>query len=272
MATTASSNRQQSIAVVLGSAYQDSLPGRMDLDKVTISTEYGEQNVYRTGREDRPAYLLFRHGLPHRFLPNQIPYRRQAAALRKLNCGAVLITSSVGVLVESIPLFKPMLLDDLIMLENRLPDGSACSMFEAPAKGHGHLVFNEGPFSESLSEQIRELGSELIADHTGPLVFAYVGGPRGKTAAENRMWPKLGAHVNSMTLAPEVILANECGIPAAGLIVGHKYSIPDRPNPGNSESVTESLEQSRSSMERVIQQFLATGEPVPFENQLYRFR
>jgi purine nucleoside phosphorylase len=132
-------------------------------------------------------------------------------------------------------------------------------------------VFNEGPFSKSLTDQVRELGSGLIADNTDPLVFAYVGGPRGKTAAENRMWPKLGAHVNSMTLAPEVILANECEIPAAGLVVGHKYSIPDRPNPESSKSVTESLEQSRTSMERVLQQFLQSGEPVAFQNQIYRF-
>lgn len=272
MALTSDSNCPQSVAVILGSAYRDSLPEKMELEEMAVSTKYGEQKIYRTGRKDRSAYLLFRHGLPHRFLPNQIPYRRQAAALQEIRCGALLVTSSVGVLVESIPLFKPLLLDDLIMLENRLPDGSACSMFETPSDNHGHLVFNEGPFSISLSNQVKKLGSEVIANNTKPLVFAYVGGPRGKTAAENRMWPKLGAHVNSMTLAPEVILANECGIPAAGLVVGHKYSIPDRPNPESSKSVTESLEQSRTSMEKIIQLFLMTGEPVPFENQIYRFR
>ena len=34
----------------------------------------------------------------------------------------------------------------------------------------------------------------------------------------------MGADVNSMTLAPEVILASELLIPCSGLVVGHKYS------------------------------------------------
>ncbi len=263
-------NDKKSIAVILGSAYQD-LPGRMELEERSISTEYGDQPVYQYDRSDRPAYLIFRHGLPHRLLPNQIPYRRQAAALRELGCGALMVTSSVGVLVKEVPLFRPMVLDDLIMLENRLPDGSACTMFEEPSEEHGHLVFNEGPFSRALSDQIKQLGQDEITTREESLVFAYVGGPRGKTSAENRMWPRLGAHVNSMTLAPEVILANECEIPAAGLVVGHKYSIPDRDNPKNEESVTASLEHSREAMERIIERFLSSAGPVRFQNQIYRF-
>lgn len=262
---------KQSIAVILGSAYQESLPGKMDLSEQQIATEFGEQTVYEVSGVDRPAYVIFRHGLPHQLLPNQIPYRRQAAALRELNCGALLVTSSVGVLVEDIPLFQPILVDDLIMLENRLPDGSACTMFTEPSNAHGHLVFNEGPFSEDLKQQVTDRGEGVLFERKNDTVFAYAQGPRGKTAAENRFWPQLGAHVNSMTLAPEVILANECEIPTAGLAVGHKYSIPDRENPESSESVSESLDSARESMEEIIHSFVKTAEPVTFGNQLYQF-
>lgn len=266
-----SNSDQSSIAVILGSAYQENLPAQMELSEIEVETEFGRQTLYQTGRDDRAAFLLFRHGLPHRMLPNHIPYRRQAAALRKLNCGALLVTSSVGVLTEDVPLFKPMMLDDLIMLENRLPDGSACTMFSEPNDGHGHLVFNEGPFSARLTKKLRSIAGDALLNREEPLVFAYVGGPRGKTPAENRLWPQLGAHVNSMTLAPEVILANECEIPTAGLVVGHKYSIPDRSNPEDHASLAESLENSRTSMEYIIRRYLDSAEPVSFGNQVYRF-
>jgi purine nucleoside phosphorylase len=101
-------------------------------------------------------------------------------------------------------------------------------------------------------------------------VFAYVGGPRGKTAAENRMWHALGAQVNSMSLGPEVVLANELEIPTAALVVGHKYSVPDRDNPDEG-GVTASLDASRAAMERVVDAFLSGAAPVAFGNHLYRF-
>lgn len=271
MDASAKQEDQQTVAVILGSAYQESLPEKMEMTKRKVATAYGEQTVYQVDRAERSANVIFRHGLPHRLLPNQIPYRRQAAALRKLNCGALLVTSSVGVLHEDIPLYTPLLVDDLIMLENQLPDGSACTMFTEPTEEHGHLVFQEGPFSDELNRQIETMGEDTMKKPVESIVFAYVQGPRGKTTAENRLWPKLGAHVNSMTFAPEVILANECEIPTAGLVVGHKYSMPDRKNPESVESVSDSLDNSRQSMEQIIETFITSAEPVAFGNQIYRF-
>ena len=39
------------------------------------------------------------------------------------------------------------------------------------------------------------------------VVFAFSPGPRTKTRAENALWAQLGAQVNSMSLGPEVVLA-----------------------------------------------------------------
>ena len=98
-----------------------------------------------------------------------------------------------------------------------------------------------------------------------------VGGPRTKTPAENRMWHRLGAQVNSMTLAPEVILANELEIPCAGLVVGHKYSVPDVNAPEDEEAVAATLDRSRLTFERIVRAFLFHAMPVAFGNHLFRF-
>ncbi|MFB6231011.1 MAG: 5'-methylthioadenosine phosphorylase, partial [Salinibacter sp.] len=259
-----------SVAAILGSAFADSLPGELDLAPEEIETDWGSQTLYRMREVERPAYVLFRHELPHRLLPNQINYRAQAAALRAVGCGALLVTSSVGVLDAEVPLYRPLLVDDLLMLDNRLPDGTACTMFTEPSAEHGHLVFDEGPFAPGVTEQVQDLADSVGASVADAVTFAYVQGPRSKTAAENRALPRLGAQVNSMTLGPEVVLANELEIPCAGLVVGHKYSIPDR-NPPAQEALSSTLDRSREEQERIVTAFLRAAEPVEFPNTIYRF-
>jgi 5'-methylthioadenosine phosphorylase len=258
------------VAAILGSAFSESVPEALDLVPEAVETTWGPQTLYRLRDAERPAYILFRHDLPHRLLPNQINYRAQAAALRAVDCGALLVTSSVGVLDADVPLYRSLLVDDLLMLDNRLPDGSACTMFMEPSEEHGHLVLDDSLFATALTEQVRDLAAGVRASVAADVTFAYVQGPRSKSAAENRAWPRLGAQVNSMTLGPEVVLANELEIPCAGLVVGHKYSVPDRDPPAEA-ALSTTLDQAREEQERVVTAFLREGEPVDFPNTIYRF-
>lgn len=105
----------------------------------------------------------------------------------------------------------------------------------------------------------------------GPVVFAYVGGPRTKTRAENKYWGGLGAQINSMTVGPEVVLANEVGIPSACVCVGHKYSLSDGSEPESSDSVAESLMASRKALRDLVMIFLERAQPAVARNMLYQF-
>lgn len=262
----------RSVAVILGSAFGVETLADLALRPVEIPTRHGPAVLHRTSRSGRPAYVLFRHGLPHRWLPNQIPYRAHAAALAEVGCGALLVTSSVGVLDADLPLNAPMLVADLLTMDNRLPDGSACTMFPVPEPGHGHLVLSEGLFSAPLGEQVRRLAGDAgVEVWPREVVFGYVGGPRSKTRAENRLWAFLGADVNSMTLAPEVVLANEVEIPTAAVVIGHKYSVPTGDAPDR-RGVDRSLVESRAAQRELVLAFLRSAEPAVFGNHLYRYR
>lgn len=261
----------QSIALILGSAFEGRFAESINLSPKKIKTEFGEVTLYSSGvRKDRPAYVIFRHGLPHSLLPNQINYRAQAAALKKVNCGALLINSSVGVMDADLPIYQPMLVSDLLMPENRLPDGSTCTMYPEPSATQGHLILKEGLFSPELNRWIRDRGKDHIFRAEKGVVFVYAGGPRGKTPAENSMWAQLGGQVNSMTLAPEVVLANELEIPTAALVVGHKYSVPGIQNP-KQEEIADTLTNARKATGKILLAFLESAEPVAFGNEIYRF-
>ncbi len=258
-----------SSAVILGSAFErPTLAGR-DLEPLQIATRFGPALLHWDSRTQ--GHVLFRHGAPHRFLPNQIPYRAQAAALHEVGCDRLLVTSSVGVLDRELPLDAPIPISDLIMFGNTLPDGTACTVFPDPAAGQWHLVLDAGLISDPLTAQLEDLcrGAGLTP---GPrAVFAYTPGPRNKTAAENVAWVRLGAQIDSMTVGPELVLANELGIPCAAVGVGHKYSGPGQHGRLDGPAMTDSLAVGRQVVESVADVFLGGAEPVAFGNRFYRY-
>ncbi len=264
------SPEKESVAIVLGSAF-DNMPDWLSLQARQFSTPYGEAILYHLPDTEPVAYVIFRHGIPHTYLPNQIPYQAHTWALKEVNCGALVVTSSVGVTDHDLPIFQPLLVSDLIMLENRLPDGSTCTMFTEPSDNHAHLIITEGLFNPGLQSQLSDMAEAVDWPVCGEVIFSYVGGPRNKTPAENRIMPMLGSHVNSMSLGPEIVLANELAIPTAGLVVGHKYSVPGREFENNPGSLEESFEQSREAFEKLVMKFLRNGRPVSFGNVLYRY-
>lgn len=261
-----------SVAVILGSAWQTPALGGQALIPFEVDTRFGPVVLHRWNR-GRPAWVLFRHGAPHRYLPNQIPYRAHACALAEVGVEAALLTSSVGVMDLAVPLFSPLLVSDLVMLENRLPDGSACTVYDEPWPGQGHLVLEEGLFSPALGETVRALSDAVGHPIVGEVEFTYVGGPRTKTGAENRLLARLGAQVNSMTLGPEAVLLAELGIPLAAVVVGHKHSHPDAPPVKGEtlEALADSLDASRAATEALAMAWLDRAEPVPWGNRLFRF-
>ena len=255
------------VAAIVGSAFEH--PGDLGLawETVAVDTGMGSFEVLRIHERGQTSYVVFRHGFPHRWLPHQIPYRAMMSALKSLGVSSLLVTSSVGVLDHELPLFKPMLVGDLITVDNRLADGSACSNWPEPHPSQGHLVLEHGLFDAELGQQVVALSGTA-----GMLsvIFGYAPGPRTKTRAENRLWKQWGAQVNSMTLAPEVILANELGIATAAVVVGHKYSLAESSAP-DPLGIRSSLEAAREQTRGLVKTFLCNGNPVAFKNHLYRF-
>ena len=243
-----------------------------------MKTDWGRVILHRLispSTRSEAAYVIFRHKNPHTLLPHQIQYRAQAEALKAVGCGALLVTSSVGVLDEETPLQTPMLVSDLIMPENRMPTGEVCTMFRETEPGQGHLVLDEGLFSLDLNAQVEAMAASESIYLAPPVVFGYAPGPRTKTPAENRVWRRWGAQVNSMSVGPEVVLANELGIPTSALVIGHKRS---RSTPNTIKNrqevhheISRSLTHSQEVFDRLIKLFLLEGVAVPFRNELYRF-
>ena len=135
-------------------------------------------------------------------------------------------------------------------------------------------MLEDGLFSSALGARLRRLAADVSESLGGPVVFGYAGGPRTKTRAENALYRAWGAQVNSMTVAPEVVLANELGIATAAVVVGHKYSLAGGSGAGETADATAlrcSLDDAARAVSKIVAAFLEVGEPVPFANRLFRF-
>ena len=273
---------RSAVGVILGSAMGDEVISALALRPIAVETPYGRQQLFEGVRDDGVRMLaLHRHGFPHRDLPHTIPFRAQIWALRMRGCGALVLNSSVGVLDPAIPLFTPLVAHDLLMPDNRLPDGSVCTLFTPEAMDAspevraqaGHLVVTEGVFSPAVRAQLMahiQAGGAPPFVPPHPLTFLYAPGPRTKTPAENRYWRAAGGHVNSMSVGPEAVLACEAGIPCAALVVGHKPST-ERDEPVSHEALTASLTRAGKAASGILLAFLQEGYPVPSGNFLYQF-
>ena len=140
--------------VVVGSSFSVENDLLDQIEKVVLSTPFGEGEIYK--HTDCDSFIQFRHGLPHRLLPNQINWRAQAWMWKELNIDVLLLTSSVGVMDASLPLFTPLIASDLLMPFNQLPDGTACSMFAKPHSDHGHLLLQDGIFNSQFNTYLKE--------------------------------------------------------------------------------------------------------------------
>jgi len=73
------------------------------------------------------------------------------------------------------------------------------------------------PYDERISEKLYNICREMELPVVKGVTYVCVEGPRYETRAEIKMFSMLGGDVVGMTNAPEVILANELGIPYANL-------------------------------------------------------
>lgn len=254
------------IGFITGSGFYE-FPG---LGERRIPTRFGEVSLRVGDVDGRSVCVLPRHGPSHRNLPHQINHRANILALKEVGVSAVVSCSVCGVIHPDWETGVPLVANDLWFPENRLGDGSSCTVFDRPGEaGRGHLLatslFHEG-LSARVAETLRRMEGSVEEG-----CYAHGNGPRFNTKAEIRGLRSAGADFLSQTCGPEAVLANECELPyaLAGFAVDYANGVKMVPTPV--EELKNNLEKSRTVFEGLIRT-LATDPPeYRFSNFVYRF-
>lgn len=194
------------IGIIGGSGMDD--PQLFDKVKTKdVHTPYGKPSDTLTIGTigNREVVMLARHAKGHSISPTKIPFRANVWALKSVGCTHILATTACGSLREKM---KP---GDLVFIDQFIDFTKlrALTFFENKVV-HTQMA---DPFDLHLRQILARVARKLHVRHHEKGTMVTIEGPRFSTRAESFMFKKIGADLINMSTVPEVILANELGIP-----------------------------------------------------------
>jgi len=250
------------LAFITGSGFYE----HDELETLNVSTSFGEVALLKGVIGGREILMLSRHGSGHKQLPHHINHRANLAALKQAGVTAVISCSVCGILNADWDLGTPLGTNDIYFPENRLGDGSACSMFTTPGEtGRGHLL------AGSLLNSELGVAIQKLSQATPQGVYGQVLGPRFNTKSEIKSLQASGVEFISQTCGPEAVLANELELPYALSAFGIDYANGVSNTPTPLEILQGNLEKSKSWFMRLMENLQEPEKGFSFENFIYRF-
>jgi 5'-methylthioadenosine phosphorylase len=198
------------IGIIGGSGLED--PGILfSAEEKSIDTPWGQPSspVICGKIANTEIVILSRHGKEHTIPPSNVNNRANIWALKESGCTHIISTTACGSLREGIRRGELIVPDQFIDFTRH----RAVTFFDSFEPGKlGHTPMAD-PFDQKLSALIIKAarGLGLMIHEKGTLIT--IEGPRFSTRAESNMFRMWGADIINMSVAPEVILANELGVP-----------------------------------------------------------
>jgi len=185
--------------------------------KVEVSTKYGSPSSALTlGRIGGiEVVILARHGQDHSIPPSQVNFLANICALKEQGCTHILATTAVGSLREEIKPGNLVFPDQFIDLTRHRQ-----STFFSEEVRHTSMA---EPFDKELRHLLCKTCDELGFDYNRDRTVIAIEGPRFSSQAESRMFRTWGADIINMSTCPEVILANELGVPYQAIAMSTDY-------------------------------------------------
>ncbi len=217
--------------------------------EVSVDTPYGfpsssfiEGNINGT-----EVVLLSRHGRDHSIPPTMVNNLANLFAIQELQCTHILATTACGSLRKEIKRGELVFPDQFIDFTRH----RKVSFFDAFKEGDLKHTQMAVPFSEHIRQALIRSAAGLKFDYHASGTVITIEGPRFSTRAESKMFRIWGADIINMSLAPEVILANELGIPYGCIAMSTDYDAwKDDEEPVTWEGVLKVFEEN---INRVIQ-------------------
>jgi 5'-methylthioadenosine phosphorylase len=163
--------------------------------------------------------ILSRHGSSHTIPPSGINNRANIFALKEIGCTHIIASTACGSLREEIGRGDLVIPDQFIDF-TRHRDITFFEEFKPGKMNHTPMA---DPFDKKLRDLILFTASELGLKIHESATLVTIEGPRFSTRAESKMFRTWGADIINMSVAPEVILANELGIPYAAIAMSTDY-------------------------------------------------
>ncbi len=244
----------EKIGIIGGSGLED--PEILkDQKEISCTTPWGDPSsmLLEGTINTKDVILLSRHGRSHTIPPTQVNNRANIWALKENGCSKIISTTACGSLREEIGRGDIIIPDQFIDFTRRRD----LSFYDAFDPGDMKHTTMADPFNSIMRNNLIAAGKELgfHLHETGTIIT--IEGPRFSTRAESKMFRIWGADLVNMSIAPEVILANELSIPYVTIAMSTDYdSWHDDEEPVSWQEVIKIFNENVSKVIKLIQKFI----------------
>lgn len=203
---------------VIGGSGLYALPGIRDVQPLRVETPFGapSDELMRGRLGDVTVVFLPRHGVGHRLLPSEVPYRANVFALKQLGVEFLLSIGAVGSLREQLAPGHVVVPDQFI---DRTV-GRRSTFFGDGIVVHVSLADPIcGALADAVEAATHAAGGTV---HRGG-TYICMEGPQFSTRAESHMYRQWGADVIGMTNWQEAKLAREAELCFASMALVTDY-------------------------------------------------
>jgi 5'-methylthioadenosine phosphorylase len=194
--------------------------------------------------------ILARHGKKHTIIPTHVPYRANIWALQKIGCTHIIATTACGSLRENL---KP---GDIIFPDQFI-DNTKHRILTFYEDKLIHTPMSE-PFSKELRKKLENTAKKMKIKYHNHGTMITIEGPRFSTKAESHMFRGWGADLINMSTVPEVILANELGIPYQSIAMATDYDCwKENEEPVTLEMILEIMKKNSEKVKKLLIETIA---------------
>ncbi|MFB6320360.1 S-methyl-5'-thioadenosine phosphorylase [Saccharicrinis sp. FJH54] len=212
-------------------------------------TPYGDVLYTKGYIEGKEVILISRHGKKHTISPTHVNNRANIWLLKELGCSGILATTACGSLREEIHRGDFVVADQFIdMTRHR-----ATTFYDTFKPGEMHHTPMADPFDDGLRKLLVATCKSMPVNYHPKGTIVTIEGPRFSTRAESNMFRSWGADIINMSTAPEVILANEAGLPYAAIAMATDYDCwKTDEEPVTWQAVIEIFKQNTENMIKIL--------------------
>lgn len=204
------------IGIIGGSGLDDPQILKKSFDK-EVQNKFGNpSSPLKCGEIDGvEVVILSRHGRKHDIIPTKINFLANIYSLKEEGCTHILAATAVGSLREEI---KP----GNLVFPSQFIDFTRHRNLTFFHEKVVHTPMSD-PYDKRLTDLLCQICEELGYEYNRDVAVVTIEGPRFSTRAESHMFRKWGADIINMSTCPEVILANEVGIPYQTIAMSTDY-------------------------------------------------
>lgn len=222
-----------------------------------VYSPYSTVEVVTGEYAGRDVVFLARHGADHSVPPHKIDYRANIDALRRKECDCIIATNAVGSIRRGMQPGDLVLPDQFLDFTKARP----LTFHEGGSDGVRHVDVTE-PYCPALRGKTFSLLRDEPQTIHPAATYVCTEGPRFETAAEIRMFERLGGDVVGMTGVPEVVLAREAGICYMSICVVTNFAAGMSAQPLTHTEVSELMQQALPFLREFILRIIeALDEP-----------